>query len=107
MTWMKQRERDQGVPMQSMSQKPTAHDLERAEDIILELGALGLFQDSNRPICTIAQACELADVSRRTMYNWIDQGKVEAVRAPGGRYRIYRDSLCLRPGTEAIQRVSA
>lgn len=47
----------------------------------------------NREAITIMQACALVSVSRRTMYNWIAAGKVEVVRVPSGRQRIYVDSL--------------
>lgn len=44
----------------------------------------------------IKQAMVIADVSRRTIYNWIDKGKVEYIRTAGGAIRIYVDTL-LRP----------
>lgn len=46
-----------------------------------------------RLIVTIAQACDRADVSRRTIYNWMATGKVEYVRTAGGRVRIFEDTL--------------
>jgi hypothetical protein len=42
-TWMRQKERDQGVPRSELSGLVTAHDLERAEDIVAELIRLGLW----------------------------------------------------------------
>lgn len=49
--------------------------------------------DVTRPLVTIKQASELAGVSRRTLYNWMDRGKIEFVRTAGGNRRIYEDSL--------------
>lgn len=36
---------------------------------------------------------EVAQVSRRTIYNWIRARKVEYVRTAGGSVRIYMDTL--------------
>lgn len=41
----------------------------------------------------IAQACVIAGVCRRTIYNWISAGKVEYVRTASGHVRIYVDTL--------------
>jgi excisionase family DNA binding protein len=49
--------------------------------------------DTDRKLVTIMKACELACVSRRTMYNWLGSGKLEFVRTVGGSVRIYADSL--------------
>jgi excisionase family DNA binding protein len=38
-------------------------------------------------------ACELAGVTRRTIYNWLAANKLEYVRTPGGSVRIYTDTL--------------
>lgn len=46
-----------------------------------------------RPTVTVLQARELAQVSRRTIYNWLKAGKLEYVRTAGGRLRIFEDSL--------------
>lgn len=50
-----------------------------------------------RPTVSIRQACALAGVSRRTIYNWLAAGKLEYVRTAGGSVRIFEDSLW-RPG---------
>ncbi len=42
---------------------------------------------------TIQQAMHLAQVSRRTIYNWLDLGKIHGVRTAGGSMRIYEDTL--------------
>ena len=53
-----------------------------------------------RTAVTIARAQTLVSVSRRTIYNWINAGKVEYVRTAGGAVRIFVDTL-FRPGTAA------
>jgi excisionase family DNA binding protein len=50
-----------------------------------------------RALLTIAEACKVASVSRRTVYNWLLKGKIEHVRTAGGRARIYADSLFKAP----------
>jgi hypothetical protein len=42
-TWKRQKHRDQGVPLEELPDAVTDHDLERAEDIVRELEALGLY----------------------------------------------------------------
>jgi hypothetical protein len=42
-TWMRQKERDRGVPGASLDPAVTEHDLERSEDIVQELEQLGLW----------------------------------------------------------------
>jgi excisionase family DNA binding protein len=44
------------------------------------------------------RACELVGVSRRTIYNWIAQGKLEYIRTAGGSVRIFADTLWRGPG---------
>ena len=48
---------------------------------------------THRRTVSIMQACKLVDVGRRTIYNWIADGKVEYVRTAGGSIRIFVDSL--------------
>ena len=50
----------------------------------------------DRKTISIMQACELVGVSRRTIYNWIADGKVEYVRTAGGSIRIFVDTLWRR-----------
>jgi excisionase family DNA binding protein len=45
------------------------------------------------PTVSIMKACELAGVSRRTIYNWMKAGKVQWVRNAGGAVRIFSASL--------------
>lgn len=47
-------------------------------------------------------ACQLTGVSRRTIYNWIRDNKVQYVRTAGGSVRIYVDTL-FQPGVPAPQ----
>jgi len=47
----------------------------------------------DRPLVTIAQACALVQANRRTLYNWMQTGKVEYIRTAGGMRRIYVDTL--------------
>lgn len=46
-----------------------------------------------RPTVSIQQACELVEVTRRTIYNWLRDGRIEYVRTAGGSVRIIRESL--------------
>ena len=46
-----------------------------------------------RETISIMKACEVARVSRRTIYNWISDGKVQYIRTAGGAVRIFTDSL--------------
>jgi excisionase family DNA binding protein len=52
----------------------------------------------DRQTLSILQACAHVGVSRRTIYNWINSGKVEYVRTAGGAVRIFADSLWRSPG---------
>lgn len=48
---------------------------------------------SGRFTLTIKEAAAAADVSRRTIYNWIEEGKIDWIRVPSGKIRIFEDSL--------------
>jgi excisionase family DNA binding protein len=37
---------------------------------------------------SIGKAAQILGVSKRTLYNWIRQGKIEYVRLPNGHFRI-------------------
>jgi excisionase family DNA binding protein len=58
----------------------------------------------DRKTLSILQACQHVGVSRRTIYNWINSGKVEYVRTAGGSVRIFADSLWRKPegGTDDV-----
>lgn len=42
--------------------------------------------DLNRQTLNIMQTCKVMGVSRRTIYNWIRDNKLEYYRTPGGEY---------------------
>lgn len=46
-----------------------------------------------RKLLSIRQVCERLGVSRRTLYNWMNDGKLTFVKTPGGSRRIYEDLL--------------
>ncbi len=48
---------------------------------------------AEREIVTVAEACEICRVSRRTIYMWLQAGKIESIRTAGGQRRIYVDTL--------------
>lgn len=50
-----------------------------------------------RHTVSILQACDLVHVSRRTIYNWLHDGKLEYVRTAGGSVRIFEDTLWRTP----------
>lgn len=49
--------------------------------------------DPNRKSVTITKAAEIAGVSRRTIYNWMDHGYLDVIEVVSGTKRIYVDSL--------------
>ena len=53
----------------------------------------------DRKTVSISRACELVGVSRRTIYNWIADGKIQYVRTAGGSVRIFADTLWRDPDT--------
>ena len=56
----------------------------------------------DRQTVSIRKACQLVDVGRRTIYNWIASGKVETIRTAGGSVRIFVDTLWRTPDDLAI-----
>lgn len=48
---------------------------------------------TERETVSILKACEICEVSRRTIYNWINEGKLQYKRTAGGSIRIFKDSL--------------
>lgn len=58
---------------------------------------------ADRKTLSIAKACELVGVSRRTIYNWIAGRKVEYVRTAGGSVRIFADTLWRDPDSKATR----
>jgi excisionase family DNA binding protein len=52
---------------------------------------------AGRVTLTVQQAQARAQVSRRTLYNWLKAGKIDYVRTAGGAVRIFEDSLFRAP----------
>jgi excisionase family DNA binding protein len=50
-------------------------------------------------LVTVHQASEVSKVSRKTIYNWIAQGKIHTYLTAGGQFRICLESL-IRPYQE-------
>jgi excisionase family DNA binding protein len=53
-----------------------------------------------RRTLNISQAATLAGVSRRTIYNWLHDGKLEYARTAGGAIRIVATSLFRKGGSD-------
>lgn len=76
----------------------------------VNLGTLVMIEEighdlTRREYVPISRAAQLLGVSRKTVYNWIKKGKVEWFRTPGGRIRIFVDSLGRRdPDDEILYR---
>ena len=54
-----------------------------------------------RETVSITEACRHVGVTRRTIYNWMADGKIEYVRTAGGAVRIFTDTLWRSPGEPA------
>ena len=48
---------------------------------------------NGRELLTISQATKRADVSRRTIHNWVQKGKVEYIHTASNHVRIFADTL--------------
>lgn len=48
-----------------------------------------------RGFVTISQACVVIGVSRRSIYAWLQTGKLAYFRTPGGSVRIFTESLII------------
>ena len=48
---------------------------------------------NGRAIATVNQAAQRVGVSRRTIYNWMEAGKIATVKTAGGLTRVYVDTL--------------
>ncbi len=60
---------------------------------------------SYRGQVSIKKASELLGVSRRTIYNWISNGRVQYVRTAGGAVRIFTDSLWKEGETVTVSKM--
>lgn len=54
-----------------------------------------------RVTVNIVQAAARCGVARRTIYNWLAQGKLEFTRTAGGAIRIFEDTLFQRDAGDA------
>lgn len=59
-----------------------------------------------RRTVSIMKACEIVGVSRRTIYNWMDLGKVQFCRTAGGSVRIFEDTLWRDAGHQQERQAS-
>ena len=57
---------------------------------------------TDRQTISIRKACDLVDVGRRTIYNWMAIGKVETIRTAGGSVRIFVGTLWRTPEDTTI-----
>lgn len=48
---------------------------------------------NGRAVISINECAYVAGVSRRTVYNWINEGKIQFVLTPSGTRRIFLDSI--------------
>jgi excisionase family DNA binding protein len=69
------------------------HEVEQMLVAAAEVEQLPGSKSSRRQTLSIDAARELVAVSRRTLYLWMDAGKIEFIRTAGGRRRIFADSL--------------
>jgi excisionase family DNA binding protein len=42
---------------------------------------------------SLDQACQMLQVSRRTVYNWIREGRLQTIRTLGGSQRVLVESV--------------
>lgn len=56
-------------------------------------GTMTLKELTERERVNTVKAAELAGVSERTIWNWMRQGRIDYIRTPTSRIRIYVDSL--------------
>lgn len=61
---------------------------------------LAVPEPMRRKTVTVEEACKAVGVTRRTIYNWMAQGKIEYTETAGGSKRIYADSLWKRDDDE-------
>jgi len=54
-------------------------------------------------VVSIDRAAELTGVCRRTIYHWMEQGRIEFIRTAGGSPRILEASLWRTADREMLQ----
>ena len=47
----------------------------------------------DQPLLRVKEAAQLLQVSKWTIYRWIDEGRLEATKIGGGSLRIFRHSV--------------
>ena len=47
----------------------------------------------DQPLLRVKEAAQLLQVSKWTIYRWIDEGRLEATKIGGGSLRIFRRSV--------------
>lgn len=47
----------------------------------------------DQPLLRVKEAAQLLQVSKWTIYRWIDEGRLEATKIGGGSLRIFRQSV--------------
>lgn len=62
---------------------------------------------SERRLVNIAQACAIVGVSRRTIYHWLQRGRLEYRRTVSGSLRIYEDTLWRDVSQQSRQAIDA
>lgn len=60
---------------------------------------------NDRKTVSIMKASEIAGVSRRTIYNWLEDNRIEYIRTAGGSIRIFVDTL-FKQGNQDEYRVA-
>jgi excisionase family DNA binding protein len=77
------------------------HEVEQMLIVAAEVEQLpGVARSTRRQTLSINAAREIVGVSRRTLYLWMDAGKIEYVRTAGGSRRIFADSLWRQQKTD-------
>ena len=61
-----------------------------------ETGVPVYFDGYPRRLVNSVQAAAIAGISRRTLYLWVQLGRVEVTRTASGQLRIFADSLFRR-----------
>ena len=56
-----------------------------------------IFDPRTHETCSVMQAAKMTGVSKRTIYNWMDQGLVQWILTAGGGRRIFVGSLWRKP----------
>lgn len=59
-----------------------------------------------KPLLKMKAACEILDVSRPTMRQYLESEYVNGFKLPGGQWRIYKDSLLKRKKQEEAGRLN-